>query len=208
MLRPIKLAGPPEASEPRIPPEARAMILLLAVAPIVITSHTQLDARMVTDGLAQAGPLEGWLPVILGWWGSCGLQFLYLGRVEGLIVAPLMTASVVTSTSPEDDAGGAAGCGTVCIAHYIFTAVFVLAEAAGLLRMGVARWAVLFSLASAGTFCGLFLLGQHFEADAPRDREAVHRLAGAIEICTLVLARALASTVKAKVPYVEDASEE
>ena len=108
------------------------MILIVAVAPIVIVAHTQVDASMVTEGLALAGPVEGWIPVIVGWWTSCALQFLYLGRPEGLFVAPLLTASVVTSTNPEDSPDGAAECSIVCILHYVFTGLLVLAEAAGL----------------------------------------------------------------------------
>lgn len=208
MLRPLKLAGVPKDAEPSVPAEVRSMILIVAVAPIVIVAHTQVDASMVTEGLALAGPVEGWIPVIVGWWTSCALQFLYLGRPEGLFVAPLLTASVVTSTNPEDSPDGAAECGTICYLHYVFTLLLVLAEAAGLLRMGVAKWAVALAIASAGTFCGLFLLGQHFAADAPQSRDTIHRMAGAIEMCTLVLGRALAATVTAKVPPVEDASEE
>ena len=208
MLSPLKLAGVPEDAEPSVPPEVRSMILIVAAAPILVVTHTQIDASMVTEGLALAGPVEGWIPVIVGWWTSCALQFLYLGRPEGLFVAPLLTASVVTSTNPEDSPGGAAECDAVCYLHYAFTGLLVLAEAAGLLRMGVAKWAVALATASAGTFAGLFLLGQHFGADAPQSRDALHRMAGAIEMCTLVLARALACTVKARVPPVEDAGEE
>ena len=208
MLRPLKLAGAPADAEPSVPAEVRSMILIVALAPVLVVTHTQLNARMVTCGLALAGPVEGWIPVIAGWWTSCALQLLYLGRWEGLFVAPLLTASVVTSTNPDDSPDGAAACGTVCTLHYVFTGLFVLAEAVGLLRMGVARWAVALAAASAGTFAGLYLLGQHYAADAPQSREAIHRMAGAIELCTLVLARALASTVKARVPPISDADEE
>lgn len=177
---------------PLVSPGIRTLILVTALAPFVIVTHTEPSASMVTDALATQGFLAGQLPCILGWWLSSVLIYAYLGHNEALLVAPLLTFAVITSFDIEFDENGRDVCGIGCQLHYVAVCVFLGAEAMALLSAGAEWWAVVLTGMGAAGFGLVFFVSNYFEI--PEDRAAMQRLAGGMEVVVLAAARGLAAT--------------
>ena len=175
---------------------ARALIVVLAIAPLAIALNLWPETGVLTDALAAS---KSWVAQVVAsafFLCSATLEYWALGRWQGLLACPLYVLVIGSTINMEPTRRGDEACDWQCVLHRSSLAALGVAELALLWTRDFGPLVLFATALAIGATISTFLItvdrgGANFTAD---EQESLLRLVGSMELMTLLWVRTLAAT--------------